>query len=139
MRTTIPAAQLYTILDYEFRTLKAKTCARCRAPMPYFRKPPDDVSANWNIGTPPEFATVGEMEAYFRTIYKPFGWHSPAQWRHMAETSLRRLPGGRITTHYDPAIVRQMFAHPRDYEQWDHYDRISVPTLVLRGAESDLL
>ena len=91
------------------------------------------------VGTPPVFATVGELEAYFRTIYKPFGWHSPAQWRHLAETSLRRLPNGRITTHYDPAIVRQMFAHPSDYEQWQHYDRISVPTLVLRGADSDLL
>ena len=91
------------------------------------------------IGNPPEFATVAEMEAYFRTIYAPFGWHSDAQWRHMAETSLRRLPSGRITTHYDPAIVRQMFAHPRDYEQWEHYDRITQPTLVLRGANSDLL
>ena len=91
------------------------------------------------IGQPPEFATVGELEAYFQTIYKPFGWHSPAQWRHMAETSLRRLPNGRITTHYDPAIVRQMFAHPRDYEQWEHYDQITVPALVLRGADSDLL
>jgi pimeloyl-ACP methyl ester carboxylesterase len=57
----------------------------------------------------------------------------------MAETSLRRLPSGKITTHYDPAIVRQMFVHPRDYEQWEHWDRISMPTLVLRGVDSDLL
>lgn len=91
------------------------------------------------VGNPPEFATVGELEAYFRTIYTPFGWHSDAQWRHMAETSHRRLPNGRITTHYDPAIVRQLFAHPRDYEQWEHYDRITAPTLVLRGVDSDLL
>ena len=91
------------------------------------------------VGNPPEFATVAELEAYFRTIYVPFGRHSEAQWRHMAETSLRRLPTGRITTHYDPAIVRQMFAHPDDYEQWHHYDRIEAPTLVLRGANSDLL
>ncbi len=91
------------------------------------------------IDKPPEFATVREMEAYFQTIYQPFGWHSPAQWRHLVETSLRRLPNGRLTTHYDPAIVRQMFAHPRDYEQWEHYDRLVLPTLVLRGVSSDLL
>jgi len=91
------------------------------------------------VGSPPEFSTLTELEAYFQTIYKPFGWHSPAQWRHMAETSMRRLPSGKITTHYDPAIVRQMFAHPRDYEQWEHYDRITAPTLVLRGVASDLL
>jgi pimeloyl-ACP methyl ester carboxylesterase len=91
------------------------------------------------VGKPPEFRTVTELEAYFRTIYKPFGHHTDAQWRHMAETSLRRLPGGGLTTHYDPAIVRQMFAHPNDYEQWAHWDRITVPTLVLRGVDSDLL
>ncbi len=91
------------------------------------------------IGNPPEFSTVTELEAYFRTIYKPFGHHTDAQWRHMAETSLRRLPSGKITTHYDPAIVRQMFVHPRDYEQWEHWDRNTAPTLVLRGVESDLL
>lgn len=91
------------------------------------------------VGNPPEFATIGELEAYFRTIYVPFGTHTDAQWRHMAETSMRRLPSGRITTHYDPAIVRQLFAHPNDYEQWEHYDRIACPTLVLRGATSDLL
>jgi pimeloyl-ACP methyl ester carboxylesterase len=91
------------------------------------------------VGAPPTFASVAEMTAYFKTIYQPFGWHSEAQWRHMAETSLRRLPDGRLTTHYDPAIVRQLFAHPDDYEQWDHWDRIRAPTLVLRGVHSDLL
>ena len=44
-----------------------------------------------------------------------------------------------MTTHYDPAIVRQCFAHPNDFEQWALYDRLTVPTLVLRGATSDLL
>jgi pimeloyl-ACP methyl ester carboxylesterase len=91
------------------------------------------------IGNPPEFPTVRALEEYFRTIYKPFGHHTDAQWRHMAETSLRRLPSGMLTTHYDPAIVRQMFVHPNDYEQWDHWDRITAPTLVLRGVGSDLL
>ncbi|MDX2157994.1 MAG: alpha/beta hydrolase [Hyphomicrobiaceae bacterium] len=91
------------------------------------------------IGQPPEFATVSELEAYFRTIYKPFGHHTDAQWRHLTETSMRRLPSGKVTTHYDPAIVRQMFVHPDDYEQWPHWDRITAETLVLRGIDSDLL
>ena len=30
-------------------------------------------------GHPPAFATVGELEQYFRTVYKPFGWLSDAQ------------------------------------------------------------
>ena len=53
-RTTISAAALYAILDREFRSLKSPDCMRCKAPLPYWRRPPDDVSANWNIGTPAE-------------------------------------------------------------------------------------
>ncbi len=91
------------------------------------------------VGSPPEFDTISEIEAYFKEIYLPFGHHTDAQWRHMAETSSRRLPSGKITTHYDPAIVRQMFAKPDDYELWDCYDAIDCPTLVLHGVDSDLL
>ena len=53
-RTTITAAQLYAILEREFESLKPRRCARCRAPLPYYRVPPDEVSANWHIGTPNE-------------------------------------------------------------------------------------
>lgn len=91
------------------------------------------------VGRPPDFASMTELEAYFRTIYQPFGAHTDAQWRRMAETGMRRLPDGRITTHYDPAIVRQFEAHPDDFEQWDAYDALDCPTLVLRGETSDLL
>jgi hypothetical protein len=53
-RTLISAAQLYATLDREFKRLRPKECAKCNVPLPYFRKPPDEVSANWAIGTPPE-------------------------------------------------------------------------------------
>ena len=91
------------------------------------------------VGNPPEFDTIRDLEVYVRTVYAPFGHHTDAQWRHMVETSVRRLPSGKLTTHYDPAIVRQLFAHPDDYEQWPYWDRIDVPTMVLRGVDSDLL
>lgn len=51
-RETITAAQLYAILDREFKKARSPECKRCRIPLPYFRRPPDDVSANWAIGTP---------------------------------------------------------------------------------------
>jgi pimeloyl-ACP methyl ester carboxylesterase len=91
------------------------------------------------VGAPPEFARVSELEAYLRQIYAPFGPLTDAQWRRMAETSARRRQNGQVTTHYDPAIVRQLFVHPRDYEQWEHWDSLALPVLVLRGADSDLL
>ncbi len=90
-------------------------------------------------GNPPAFATVTELEAFLRQVYKPFGWLSDAQWRRMAETSTRRLPDGRVTPHYDPQMVRQFTDHDNDYLIWDHYDRVDVPVLCLRGAESDLV
>jgi len=90
-------------------------------------------------GSPAAFATVSELEAYFRTVYKPYGAMTDAQWRRLTETSVRRLPDGRVTPHYDPAMVRQFIAHPDDYDQWPAWDALPIPVLVLRGAHSDLL
>jgi pimeloyl-ACP methyl ester carboxylesterase len=90
-------------------------------------------------GHPAAFDSVSELEQYFRTIYKPYGFLSDAQWRLLTESSTRRLPDGRVTPHYDPAMVQQFTHHPTDYELWSTYDRIDVPVLCLRGADSDLL
>lgn len=90
-------------------------------------------------GNPPAFDTITQLEAFYRQVYKPFGWLSDAQWRRLAESSARRLPDGRVTPHYDPAMVRQFIDHPHDYDTWEHYDAIEVPVLCLRGAESDLV
>lgn len=90
-------------------------------------------------GNPPAFDSVLELEAFFRQVYAPYGWLSDAQWRRLTETSTRRLPDGRVTPHYDPAMARQFTVHPDDYMIWPHYDAIDVPVLLLRGAESDLV
>ena len=45
-------------------------------------------------GSPPAFATVLELEAFFRQVYKPYGALTDAQWRRLTETSTRRLPDG---------------------------------------------
>jgi len=90
-------------------------------------------------GSPPAFATMAELEAFFRTVYAPYGWLPDAQWRQLTETSMRRLPDGRVTPHYDPAMVRQFTDHPDDYLQWDAWDALALPVLCLRGEHSDLL
>lgn len=90
-------------------------------------------------GNPPAFATVLELEAFFRQVYKPYGWLSDAQWRRLTETSTRRLPDGRVTPHYDPAMVQQFVHLPDDYQIWHHYDAIQIPVLCLRGEDSDLV
>lgn len=90
-------------------------------------------------GNPPQFDRVSELEQYFRTVYRPFGWLSEAQWRRLTETSTRRTPEGKVTPHYDPKMVLQFTHHPGDYDQWEAWDAIDVPTLCLRGEASDLL
>ena len=90
-------------------------------------------------GNPASFARVSELEQYFRTIYKPYGWLSDAQWRRLTETSTRRLPDGRVTPHYDPAMVMQFTHHADDYRRWDEWDSLDIPVLCLRGEQSDLL
>ena len=87
---------------------------------------------------PAAFATVSELEQYFRSIYKPYGQLSDAQWRRLTETSARRLADDRVTPHHDPAMLRQFSAHPNDDDQWVAWDAMTIPVLVLRGADSDL-
>ena len=90
-------------------------------------------------GAPAAFDTVSELEQYFRTVYKPYGWLSDAQWRRLTETSVRRLPDGRVTPHYYPAMVMQFSHHENEYDLWDAWDTLELPVLCLRGEHSDLL
>ncbi|MDO5289753.1 MAG: alpha/beta hydrolase [Pseudomonadota bacterium] len=90
-------------------------------------------------GQPPAFDTVTALESFFRTAYQPYGFLTDAQWRRLTETSTRRLPDGRVTPHYDPAIVGQFIHHPQDYSIWPHYDALRIPVLLLRGQASDLV
>ena len=90
-------------------------------------------------GSPAQFDRLSELEQYFRSIYKPYGWLSDEQWRRLTETSVRRTADGKLTPHYDPKMVLQFTEHPRDYDQWEAWDAIDVPTLCLRGETSDLL
>lgn len=92
------------------------------------------------VGTDPDFADVAEYEAYLRVIWAPFGALTDTQWRHLAETSARTNESGRIAPAYDPDIrVPMMAAPPEDADLWAFWDTITAPTLVLRGAQSDIL
>jgi pimeloyl-ACP methyl ester carboxylesterase len=91
------------------------------------------------FGKDPRFADLAEAEAYHRRVYRSFGDLSDAQWRHLTETSLRR-DGEGWRLHYDPRIAEPMRAvEIADVDLWPLWDAVSCPTLVLRGAESDLL
>jgi len=90
---------------------------------------------------PPErFSDLAALEAYLRTVQTGFGPMNDADWRHMAETSIRTLPDGGLALHYDPAIAAGFVnAAPQDLNLWPAYHAITCPRMVIRGGRSDLL
>ncbi|HKP67204.1 MAG TPA: alpha/beta hydrolase [Casimicrobiaceae bacterium] len=91
------------------------------------------------FGTDPTFATYGELAAYVRTISAPFGPLTDEQWEHVTRTNARQRDDGKWGVGYDPAIAIPFRAQPTAANLWPLWDAIRCPTLVLRGAVSDLL
>lgn len=93
------------------------------------------------LGRAPKFDFYEEAEQFIRAVSAPFGNLSDAQWRHLTESSLRPTEDGRLELRYDPGIsepFRQALIL-QHVDLWPIYDRICCPTLVVRGADSDLL
>jgi pimeloyl-ACP methyl ester carboxylesterase len=93
------------------------------------------------VGRDPSFRDLAELEAALRQVAASFGPLTDAQWRHLAEISTRRKADGTLGFAYDPGIGDAFRAAvpPVDVDLWPQWDAIACPTLVLRGAQSDLL
>lgn len=94
------------------------------------------------VGKAPKFASVEQAEAFVRLVSAPFGALTDAEWRHLTIHVLRPLADGGFEMAYDPGIAepfRQTMGEGKDVELWPLYDAVRCPTLVLRGARSDLL
>ena len=92
------------------------------------------------VGRSFRFPDLAAAEAHLRVAYAPFGPLSDAQWQFLTRHSVRAAEGG-FAFNYDPGIGDAFRAAPAlmDVNMWPLYDSIRCPTLVLRGAESDLL
>ncbi|MBP0492289.1 alpha/beta fold hydrolase [Pararoseomonas indoligenes] len=87
-----------------------------------------------------DFASLEEVETHLRLVHAAFGDLPDVAWHHMAETSSRRTPDGRLVMHYDPAIADPVVGAPVvDVDLWPVWKTLAQPILVIRGAESDLL
>ena len=92
------------------------------------------------LGKTGPFPTIRALELHLRVIYAPFGPLSDAQWAHLARHSARALPEGGFAMHYDPAIaVPPPTMPPPAIDLWPVWQAIRTPTLVIRGAQSDIL
>ena len=97
------------------------------------------------IGQTGHFDTLQAGADHLRRISPGFGPHTDAQWLALSTPMFKPLPQGGWTLHYDPALAKPVHALTPEAAQhgeallWQLYDQISAPTLLLRGAESDLL
>jgi pimeloyl-ACP methyl ester carboxylesterase len=92
------------------------------------------------LGRDPRFATFKELELCVRTISAPFGPLTDAQWEHLTRHNGKQHVNGQWGFNYDPQIALPFHGiEITDVPLWQHYDLIACPTLLLRGADSDLL
>ena len=84
--------------------------------------------------------TFEAMDSALRVYAPVFGKLTDGQWRHMLIHSSRQLDDGRYTMGYDPGIA-EIFINTelKDIDLWPVWDAIRCPTLILRGAYSDVL
>ncbi|MGH8800046.1 MAG: alpha/beta fold hydrolase, partial [Casimicrobiaceae bacterium] len=92
------------------------------------------------VGADPRFDSFAALETHIRAVSAPFGPLSDAQWHALARTTAVELPNGSWRLKYDPGIALPFRAQAaQGGDVWPLWDAITCPTLLLRGAESDLL
>ena len=97
------------------------------------------------LGKAQTFDTLQQAADAMWAISQSFGPHTPAQWLELSRHMVKATPDGRVALHYDPAIavpfgaVTQEIAAQGEAQLWQLYDSLTANTLLLRGANSDLL
>jgi pimeloyl-ACP methyl ester carboxylesterase len=103
-----------------------------------------------SIGAGARFASLKEVERHLRETCATFGPLGDEQWRRLAAHGSRRADDGTYSLACDPAIVSAMrtgggagVEFGSDFlfgiDLWQIWDAVKCPTLVVRGAQSDLL
>lgn len=96
------------------------------------------------LGAAAHWATVEEAADALWAISQGFGPHTRDEWLALTRPQLKP-DGDGYKPHYDPAIavpvraITPEMAAAGQAALWAAYDRITAPTLLLRGELSDLL
>lgn len=98
------------------------------------------------IGQPVHWPSEPDAAAVLRAISEGFGPHTDAQWLALTLPQLKPdVERGGFVPRCDPAIavpfkaITPELAALGEAMLWQSYDKLRCPTLLLRGAESDLL
>lgn len=92
-------------------------------------------------GLSTDFRDFEEAVDYIEKVSGSFGPHSRDDWRELTRHVVVQKDG-RWALHYDPGIgqaTRDAMAQPKAPDLWPLWNLLKLPTLVLRGAESDIL
>ena len=99
------------------------------------------------IGKTGRFDSLEQAADAMWAISTSFGPHSKEQWLDLCRPMVKPIESepGMLTLHYDPAIGEMIRASTEESVTqgtqmlWSLYDQIRAETLLVRGAESDLL
>jgi pimeloyl-ACP methyl ester carboxylesterase len=97
------------------------------------------------LGNTGKFESVQHAADAMWAISTSFGPHTAEQWLALSQAMVKPLPEGGVTLHYDPNIavpfrtLTQESAAQGQAALWQAYDNIKAETLLIRGANSDLL
>jgi pimeloyl-ACP methyl ester carboxylesterase len=96
------------------------------------------------LGLPMRWSSLEEAADYMLSISAGFGTHTREQWLTLTRPMLKP-DGDGFKPHYDPNIavpfkaMTPELAKAGEAALWMAYDALKCPTLLLRGADSDLL
>lgn len=96
------------------------------------------------LGAPMHWSTLDEAADYLWSISQSFGPRTREQWLALTRPQLKP-DGDGFKPHYDPAIavpfrgITPEIAAGAEALAWAAYDSLRCPTLLVRGADSDLL
>jgi pimeloyl-ACP methyl ester carboxylesterase len=97
------------------------------------------------VGVPVRWASEEEAADALKAISLGFGPHTREEWLALTRPQLKPDGQGGFTPHYDPAIgvpfraITPEMVTLGEAMLWKSYDSLTCPTLLLRGADSDLL
>ena len=99
------------------------------------------------LGQNMQFASLEHGLRALQFLFQSFGPHTEEQWRALSTPMFQPSPNGgqEVRLHYDPAIavpfrsLTQEASLQAEAIWWQIFDSMTSPTLLLRGAASDLL
>ncbi len=95
------------------------------------------------VGSATNFATRALAEEELRCRCAPYGIDSEERWQNLFNHSIDENPDGSAKLAYDPAIAKNLSLPGKPIEDvnlWPLWEAVkTVPTLIIRGKESDLL